>query len=75
MDTYGRSKTMKRKIILYFMIVILFTLGLVMIGFSIGIRQYYYRGIVNTFQSQADSVPSVWTKQTDFPNVTTNDIE
>ena len=59
---------MKRKIILYFMIVILFTLGLVMIGFSIGIRQYYYRGIVNTFQSQADAVPSVWTKQTDFSN-------
>jgi len=59
---------MKRKVILYFMIIIIFTLGLVMIGFSIGIREYYYRGIANTFQSQAEAVPSVWTKQTEFAN-------
>lgn len=59
---------MKRKVILYFMIIILFTLGLVMIGFSIGIRQYYYQGIANTFQSQAEAVPSVWKEQIDFTN-------
>jgi len=59
---------MKRKIIFYFMIISLFTLSLVMIGFGIGIRQYYYHGIVNTFQSQAEAVPSIFIKQTDFAN-------
>ncbi|OOM72726.1 alkaline phosphatase synthesis sensor protein PhoR [Clostridium puniceum] len=65
---------MKRKVILYFMIIILFTLGLVMIGFTIGIRQYYYEGIANTFQSQAEAVPSVWKKQTDFSNANLADF-
>ncbi|MFW2491807.1 sensor histidine kinase [Clostridium chromiireducens] len=59
---------MKRKIIFYFMIISLFTLSLVMVGFGIGIRQYYYQGIVNTFQSQAEAVPSVFTNQNDFTN-------
>lgn len=59
---------MKRKIIFYFMIISLFTLSLVMVGFGIGIRQYYYQGIVNTFQSQVEAVPSVFTKETDFTN-------
>lgn len=64
---------MKRKVILYFMIIILFTLGLVMVGFSIGIRQYYYKGIANTFQNQAETAPSVWTKQTDLANAKLTD--
>ncbi|WP_026886041.1 sensor histidine kinase [Clostridium beijerinckii] len=59
---------MKRKIIAYFMIISLLTLSLVMIGFGIGIRQYYYQGIANTFQSQAEAVPSIFTKETDFTN-------
>lgn len=65
---------MKRKIILYFMIIIVFTLVLVMIGFSIGIRQYYYQGIANTFRSQAEAAPSVWTQQTDLSNANLADF-
>lgn len=45
-----------------------------MIGFTIGIRQYYYEGIANTFQSQAEAVPSVWKKQTDFSNANLADF-
>ncbi|NRY33607.1 signal transduction histidine kinase [Clostridium beijerinckii] len=59
---------MKRRIIVYFMIISLLTLGLVMIGFGIGIRQYYYQGIANTFQSQAEAIPSVLSRETDFTN-------
>lgn len=59
---------MKRKVILYFMIIILLTLGLVMVGFGIGIKQYYYKGIVNTFQSQGESAAPVWAKETDLTN-------
>ncbi|NRW45438.1 DNA-binding transcriptional regulator GbsR (MarR family) [Clostridium beijerinckii] len=50
------------------MIISLLTLGLVMIGFGIGIRQYYYQGIANTFQSQAEAIPSVLSRETDFTN-------
>ncbi|MBC2478551.1 sensor histidine kinase, partial [Clostridium beijerinckii] len=59
---------MKRKVIFYFMIIILLTLGLVMLGFVTGIRQYYYQGIVNTFQNHVESVPSVFEKQTNLSN-------
>ncbi|WP_238901354.1 HAMP domain-containing sensor histidine kinase [Clostridium sp. YIM B02500] len=59
---------MKRRIIVYFMIISLLTLSLVMIGFGIGIRQYYYQGIANTFQSQAEAIPSVLSRETDFTN-------
>lgn len=74
MVTYGRNETMKRKITLYFMIIILLTLGLVLVAFGIGIREYYYQGIANTFQNQAESMPSVWTKQTDLTNANLADF-
>nr|WP_242873104.1 HAMP domain-containing sensor histidine kinase [Clostridium magnum] len=45
-----------------------------MIGFGIGIRQYYYQGIVNTFQNQAEAVPFVWAKQTNFTNTNLMDF-
>lgn len=57
---------MKRKVIFYFMIIILLTLGLVMTGFGIGIRHYYYQGIVNTFENHVKSVSFVWAKQTNL---------
>lgn len=59
---------MKRKVIFYFMIIILLTLGLVMLGFVTGIRQYYYQGIVNTIQNHVESVQSVLEKQTNLSN-------
>lgn len=68
MATYGRIETMRRKVILYFMIIILLTLGLVMIGFGVGIKQYYYQGIANRFQKQAETATYVWRKQIDFNN-------
>lgn len=64
---------MKRKVVLYFMIIILLTLGLVMVGFGIGIRKYYYQGIVNRFQNQAEAVSFVWARQTDFTNISLMD--
>ena len=63
MDTFGRNQVMKRKVILYFMIIILLTLGLVMLGFGLAIRQYYYEGISNEFQNQAEKAAPV------LPNV------
>jgi signal transduction histidine kinase len=59
---------MKRKVILYFMIIILLTLSLMLIGFGIGIRQYYYQAIANTFQSQAEALTPILTKQANFTN-------
>ncbi len=59
---------MKRKITLYFMIIILLTLGLVMAGFCIGLTQYYYHGIAATFQTHAEGVSPVWKSEVDFTN-------
>ncbi|MBV7276632.1 HAMP domain-containing histidine kinase [Clostridium sp. PL3] len=59
---------MKRKVIMYFMIITLLTLGLVMVGFGIGIREYCYQGIANTFQNQAEASKFVWAKDTDLIN-------
>ncbi|WP_411680176.1 sensor histidine kinase [Clostridium thailandense] len=59
---------MKRKVIMYFMIITLLTLGLVMVGFGIGIREYCYHGIANTFQNQAETSKFVWAKDTDLIN-------
>ena len=57
---------MKRKISLYFMIIILLTLGLVLLGFWMGIRHYFYSGIVSTFQNKVQTVEYHWTNQGDI---------
>lgn len=69
MDTCGKSEDMKRKVILYFMLIILLTLGLVMVSFGIGIRNYFYQDISNTFQNYAQAVTPVWTSQADYSSM------
>lgn len=59
---------MKRKVTLYFMAIILITLSLVMIGFGVAIRLYYYNGIVNTFKNKAEITTPAWAKEIDFTN-------
>lgn len=56
---------MKRKITLYFMIIILLTLTLVMFCFRIGLKQYYYQGIANTFRAHAEVVTPIWKNNVD----------
>ncbi|TKC16723.1 sensor histidine kinase [Robertmurraya kyonggiensis] len=51
---------MKRKVILYFMIIIILTLGLVMAVYGVAITKYYYQGIANTFQNQAEAINPIW---------------
>jgi len=69
MDTGGKNNTMKRKITLYFMIINFLTLGLFMMGFCIGLTQYYYHTIANTFQTYAEGVSPVWKNEVDLTNV------
>ncbi len=57
---------MKRRITLYFMMIILLTLGLVMTIFWMGLRQYYYHGIANTFQAYSEVVDPVWSNKVDY---------
>lgn len=57
---------MKRKISLYFMLIILLTLGLVILGFWMGIRYYFYNGIVNTFQNKVQTVEYLWPDQSNI---------
>lgn len=57
---------MKQKITLYFMIIILLTLGLVMAGFGFGLSRYYYRTIADTFQTYAEGVSPVLQNEMDF---------
>lgn len=47
------------------MIIIFLTLGLVLVSFGVGIKHYLYQEISDTFQRYAESVPSVWTRQSD----------
>ena len=65
---------MKRKVILYFMIIILITLGLVMLGFGVTIKQYYYQGIANTFVNQVEATIPNWTTGLDFSNAKLTDF-
>lgn len=60
MGICGKDDNLKRKITSYFMIIILLTLVLVMLGFSYGIRSYYYRGVIETFKTHAEGVTLVW---------------
>lgn len=45
-----------------------------MTGFGIGIRYYYYQGIVNTFQNHVKSINFVWAKQTNLPSTNLMDF-
>jgi len=60
---------MKRKIILYFMIIISLTLSLVMSGFGVAATYYYHHSIANTFRQQAETISPVWKGETDFSSV------
>src|SRR4051812_3859552 len=51
---------MKRKVILYFMIIIILTLGLVMSVYGVALTKYYYQGIANTFQNHAEAINPIW---------------
>ncbi|WP_191566799.1 sensor histidine kinase [Metabacillus idriensis] len=51
---------MKRKVILYFMIIIILTLGLVMAVYGVALIKYYYGGIANTFQNHAEAINPIW---------------
>ncbi|WP_026560606.1 HAMP domain-containing sensor histidine kinase [Bacillus sp. J37] len=53
---------MKRKVILYFMIIILLTLSLVMTVFGFALTNYYYQGIAGTFRSHVEAINPIWEK-------------
>ncbi|MCM3595636.1 HAMP domain-containing histidine kinase [Metabacillus idriensis] len=53
---------MKRKVILYFTIIIILTLSLVMAVFGVALTKYYYQGIANTFQNHVKAVDPFWEK-------------
>lgn len=57
---------MKRKVVLYFMIIIILTLSLVMSVFGIAIHKYYYQGIANTFQNHVDAITPLWSKDSEL---------
>ncbi len=56
---------MKRKVMAYFMIIILLTLGLVLASFGIGVKKYLYQQISDTFEHYAQAVVPVWDGQSD----------
>lgn len=57
---------MKRKVVLYFMFLIVLTLTLVMVFFCIGIKRYFYQEISDTVKNYTEAVLPVWTQQGDF---------
>lgn len=59
---------MKRKVMAYFMIIILLTLGLVLASFGIGVKKYLYQQISDTFEHYAQAVVPVWDGQSDSPS-------
>ena len=54
---------MKRKVILYFMIIIILTLTLVMTVFWGAMTKYYYQGIANTFQQHVEAIYPRWANE------------
>ncbi|AMO86600.1 Sensor protein srrB [Solibacillus isronensis B3W22] len=54
---------MKRKVILYFMIIIILTLTLVMTVFWGALTKYYYQGIANTFQQHVEAIHPRWANE------------
>ncbi|MER2091038.1 MAG: sensor histidine kinase, partial [Sporosarcina sp.] len=54
---------MKRKVILYFMIIIILTLTLVMTVFWGAMTKYYYQGIANTFQQHVEAIHPRWANE------------
>ena len=57
---------MKRKIILYFMIIIFLTLSLVTVGFNFALTHFYQQSIANTFQTHAEGVSFNWSSEVDL---------
>ncbi|MCH1627469.1 sensor histidine kinase [Ferdinandcohnia quinoae] len=57
---------MKRKVILYFMIIILLTLSLVMMVFGIALTRYYHQGIAQAFQNHVEAVNPIWESGNEF---------
>lgn len=57
---------MKRKVVLYFMLIIVLTLTLVMVSFGIGMKRYFYQEISDTVKSHANAVLPVWTHEGDL---------
>ncbi|WP_383150738.1 hypothetical protein, partial [Streptomyces sp. NPDC056697] len=53
---------MKRKVILYFMIIITLTLGLMLAIMSFALTKYYYQGIANTFENHVEAITPLWDK-------------
>lgn len=66
MGTYGKSKPMKRKVILYFMLLILLTLSLVMVSFGLGMKRYFYQEIADTIEHHSEAAVPVWPRQGEF---------
>ncbi|WP_339173049.1 HAMP domain-containing sensor histidine kinase [Solibacillus sp. FSL R5-0691] len=54
---------MKRKVILYFMIIIILTLSLVMAVFWGAMTKYYYQGIANTFEQHVETIHPRWANE------------
>lgn len=54
---------MKRKVVLYFMIIIVLTLSLVMAVFWGAMTKYYYQGIANTFEQHVEAIHPRWANE------------
>lgn len=54
---------MKRRVIRYFMIIIILTLTLVMTVFWGAVTKYYYQGIANTFQQHVEAIHPRWANE------------
>lgn len=64
---------MKRKVILYFMIIILLTLSLVMVVFGIALIRYYHLGIAQAFQNHVEAVNPIWENGNEFNHTALED--
>jgi hypothetical protein len=62
----GRSESMKRKVVSYFMLLTILTLTLVMVCFGIGMRRYFYQELANGVKNHTEAVPFVWAELGEF---------
>ncbi|MEK4532929.1 sensor histidine kinase [Solibacillus sp. FSL K6-1554] len=65
---------MKRKVILYFMIIIILTLTLVMTVFWGAMTKFYYQGIANTFQQHVEAIHPRWANEIELTSARIKDF-
>ncbi|MFY0743865.1 HAMP domain-containing sensor histidine kinase [Solibacillus silvestris] len=65
---------MKRKVILYFMIIIILTLTLVMTVFWGAMTKFYYQGIANMFQQHVEAIHPRWANEIELTSARIKDF-